>query len=99
VRSNSGEKSVVLFDYVIRSVLDGTCQLRGARNEFAKMKRTSEPFVFGIREGEVEPFLSARGFTAVRDVGADYLADRYLHGDRKTRYVKPWWRIVHAELE
>lgn len=58
--------SAILFDYVIASLLDGTCDMRGARNEFDKMSRGSEPLTFGIAQGEVEPFLRARGF---RDVG------------------------------
>jgi methyltransferase (TIGR00027 family) len=98
IRTSSGPKSTVLFDYVLRTVLDGTCALRGARNEFEKMKRTSEPFVFGIEDNGIEAFLSKRGFVAVRDVGADDLTDRYLRGERHDRYVKPWWRIVHAEV-
>jgi O-methyltransferase involved in polyketide biosynthesis len=98
VRSTSGKKSVVLFDYVIRSVLDGTCHPGGRAKRVRQVKRTSEPFVFRIRECEIEPFLSPRGFTAVRDVGADYLSDQYLRGERRTRYVKPWWRAVHAEV-
>jgi O-methyltransferase involved in polyketide biosynthesis len=72
--------------------------MRGAREEHAKMKRTSEPFVFGIEEGGIESFLAARGFADVRDVGAKELCARYLRGDRRNRYVKPWWRIVHAAV-
>jgi methyltransferase (TIGR00027 family) len=99
IRANSGPKSKVLFDYVLASILDGTCTMRGARNEVDKMKRTSEPFVFGIAQGGIEPFLVARGFGAVRDVGAEDLGGRYLHGGRKHNYIKPWWRIVHAEVQ
>ena len=98
IRSSSAPGSRVVFDYVLRAALEGTCELRGARNEVERMKRTDEPFVFGIDADEIEPFLAARGFGAVRDVGADELAQRYLHGARATRYVKPWWRIVHAEV-
>ncbi len=98
VRSSSGPGSKLIFDYVLRAALEGTCELRGARNEVERMKRTDEPFVFGIDAAEIAPFLSARGFTAVHDAGADELAQRYLHGGRADRYVKPWWRIVHAEV-
>jgi len=98
IRANSGRQSRVLFDYVLQSVLDGTCTLRGARNERDKMATTSEPFVFGIDEARIESFLTGRGFTAVHDVGADDLRSRYLKGERASRYVKPWWRIVHAQV-
>jgi methyltransferase (TIGR00027 family) len=98
IRSSSGPGSVVLFDYVLRSVLEGTCALRGAKNEHDRMARTPEPFVFGIEADEIEAFLSARGFADVCDVGADDLRARYLRDARVTRYVKPWWRIVHATI-
>ncbi len=98
VSARSGKGSAILFDYVLRDALDGTCDLRGAQNECQKMKRTNEPFMFGIGGGQVEGFLSARGFERICDVGADYLARQYLHGSRATSYVKPWWRIVHAEV-
>jgi hypothetical protein len=62
------------------------------------MSRTSEPFVFGVGEGAIGAFLAARGFRDVRDVGADDLRGRYLVGERADRYVKPWWRIVHASV-
>ena len=98
VRSSSAPGSKIIFDYVLRAALEGTCELRGARNEVERMKRTDEPFVSGIDAAEIEPFLAARGFRAVHDAGADELAQRYLHGRRADRYVKPWWRIVHAEV-
>jgi methyltransferase (TIGR00027 family) len=97
VRARSASGSVLLFDYILRSVLDGTCTARGAQTERDRMKATSEPFVFGIDEDEIEEFLSARGFCHVRDAGGDALRTRYLRGDRDA-YVKPWWRIVHASV-
>jgi methyltransferase (TIGR00027 family) len=98
IRSTGGAGSSVVFDYVLRAALEGACTLRGARNEVERMKRTDEPFVFGIDADEITPYLAARGFTAVRDAGADELGARYLRGARATRYVKPWWRIVHADV-
>jgi methyltransferase (TIGR00027 family) len=96
IASHSRAGSVVLFDYIVRSVLDGTCRLRGARNEHERMKRTAEPFVFGLAEGEAAGFLEKRGFCDVRDTAGDELRERYL-GDRAA-YVKLWWRIVHATV-
>jgi methyltransferase (TIGR00027 family) len=98
IRASGGAGSVVLFDYVLRTAVEGTCALRGARNVVERMKRTPEPFVFGIEADEIEAFLTARGFAAVHDTGADELSARWLRGARRTRYVKPWWRIVHAAV-
>jgi len=97
IRSSSGRGSAVLFDYIVKSVIDGTCAMRGARTEFAKMQRTSEPLTFGITQGAAGPYLARRGFGDVVDVGADDLKTRYF-GGHLDRYVKPWWRIVHATV-
>jgi methyltransferase (TIGR00027 family) len=98
IASNRGQESVVVFDYILNSVLDGSCSFHGARNERDRMKRTSEPFVFGIAAGEAAAFLSARGFRDVVDVGSEELGERFMRGDRPSRYIKPWWRIVHATV-
>jgi methyltransferase (TIGR00027 family) len=95
IASNRG--SVVIFDYILKSVVDGTCTLRGARNERDKMSATSEPFIFGVAAEEIAPFLSARGFRDVVDAGAEELG-RLMPAGRASRYIKPWWRIVHATV-
>jgi methyltransferase (TIGR00027 family) len=96
--SNSGHGSAVIFDYILKSALQGTCTLRGARIELERMKQTSEPFVFGLDGHNIASFLAARGFVGVHDAGSAELKDRYLHGDRIDAYVKPWWRIVYASV-
>jgi methyltransferase (TIGR00027 family) len=98
VASTCGAGSRLIFDYVVASVFDGTCDDRGARAEYARMKRTPEPFVFGIAPENIDTFLSARGFGGVRDIGGDALRDRCFPASRRTAYVKPWWRIVDATV-
>jgi methyltransferase (TIGR00027 family) len=95
--SASGSK--LIFDYVLRSVLDGTCDLRGAATEHSRMRRTPEPFVFGIAADDVTRFLTERGFTDVSDAGGDELKAHGFPPQRKGAYVKPWWRIVHATVK
>ena len=91
----SSPGSTVIFDYVVRSVLDGTCELRGASTELARMKRTAEPFVFGI--ADITRFLTERGFRDIHDADAGELARRF-PASRSSAYVKPWWRIVYASV-
>ena len=98
VVASAAAGSVILFDYVLRSVVEGTCTLRGAANEFAKMSRTSEPLTFGIDEGQAPKFLASRGFQDVVDVGAQELMSRYFDPDGKHRYIKPWWRMISGEV-
>ena len=90
--------SAIVFDYILRSVVEGTCTLRGAANEFAKMSSTSEPLTFGIDEGQGPAFLVSRGFQNVVDVGAQELTGRYFDQHGKHRYIKPWWRMISGEV-
>lgn len=98
VTASAGAGSAILFDYILRSVVEGTCTLRGAANEFAKMSSTSEPLSFGIDEGQAPAFLASRGFQNVVDVGAQELASRYFDPHGKHRYIKPWWRMISGEV-
>lgn len=97
VLSSSSHGSAILFDYVVKSLIDGTCDMRGARNEFEKMSRSAEPLTFGIAEGQAAAFLSARGFCDVVDAGSPQLKERYF-GNYPNRYIKPWWRLVYAAV-
>jgi methyltransferase (TIGR00027 family) len=96
VSSNSGKDSSIIFDYILKSVVNGTCDLEGAKNEFEKMNKTSEPLTFGIEKEKIESFLVDRGFQNVKDVGSEYLKELYFKDQHRNRKIKPWWRIVHA---
>jgi methyltransferase (TIGR00027 family) len=98
VTASATAGSVIVFDYILRSVVEGTCTLRGASNEFAKMSGTSEPLTFGIDEGQASAFLASRGFQNVVDVGAQELISRYFDPHGKNRYIKPWWRMISGEV-
>ena len=98
VTASAGAGSAILFDYILRSVVEGTCTLRGAANEFAKMSSTSEPLSFGIDEGQAPAFLASRGFQNVVDVGAQELEGRYFDPHGRHRYIKPWWRMISGEV-
>lgn len=99
MRSCSASGSAVVFDYILRSVVEGSCTLRGAKKEAEKMGKTDEPLIFGIPDGQAPAYLSARGFRDVVDVGAPELRQSYFAKiDSDTRYVKPWWRIARASV-
>jgi methyltransferase (TIGR00027 family) len=100
MRSDSAPGSTVVFDYILRSVVEGDCTMRGAQNEAQKMRMTDEPLTFGIPEGLGAEFLSARGFRDVADIGAAELKESYFAPvGGEARYVKPWWRIARAVVE
>lgn len=98
VSSRSAVGSSIVFDYILKSVVQGTCELEGVKREFGYMAKTSEPFISGIEECEIESFLYERGFGTVKDVGADDLKEAYLNGKNSSIRIKPWWRIAYGAV-
>jgi methyltransferase (TIGR00027 family) len=99
IRSCSASGSVVVFDFILQSVVEGSCTMRGAQKEAEKMSKTDEPLTFGIPDGQAATFLSDLGFRGVVDVGAAELKRRYFTTNGSAeRYVKPWWRIAQATV-
>ena len=90
-----------MFDYVPRSMIDGTRDYYGAQQTRAFLARLGEPYTFGIDDGTIGQFLSQRGFLVESDIGPkeleeDYLirSDGQLHG-RVVGFI----RIIHAVVE
>ncbi|MGA8328610.1 MAG: SAM-dependent methyltransferase [Mycobacterium sp.] len=98
VMASAAAGSAIVFDYILNSVVEGTCTVRGAATEFAKMSRTSEPLTFGIDEGHGPAFLVSRGFRNAVDVEAEDLITRYFDPHGKRPYIKPWWRMISGEV-
>ncbi|MDY6966411.1 MAG: SAM-dependent methyltransferase, partial [Halobacteriota archaeon] len=62
VSSNAGESSSIIFDYILKSALDGTNETKGAKEAVRYLSLIGEPYTFGIEEGNIEDFLCERGF-------------------------------------
>lgn len=96
VAANRGEKSSIVFDYILYSVLNDSCIFEDAHNERDKMARTSEPFVFGIEKEYLAEYLTERDLVLIEDVGDEYFIKAYMEGYSSDKKIKPWWRIAHA---
>lgn len=81
IRKSSSEGSMVVFDYVYRSVLRGENKYYGEREIVKTVSRAGERWTFGIEEGEIEDFLSKRGLRLVSHDTAPDLEKRYLTPD------------------
>jgi methyltransferase (TIGR00027 family) len=95
---NSGSGSSIIFDYYPLSVVDGTTQLELGRNIKSHLIKQGEPLQFGIGEGEVEEYLSSRGFTNIHNVDSEEykkIYTRYM----KNREVCSLLSFVHAMIE
>jgi methyltransferase (TIGR00027 family) len=98
VTKNSGKGSSIIFDYIFKSVVDGTCELKEAKKARKCFRRTDEHLLFGIEEGSIEEFLCERGFYQVKNVTSDFLKDTYFKGINRRRSISPLLATVHATV-
>lgn len=99
ISKNSGRGSKVIFDYLPVSVVDGTCALTAGKNLQRTVERQGEPFKFGIKVGEVEMFLSTRGFSHIRNVTSEDYKRAYFHGVNEGRTVGRLLNFAHGVIE
>lgn len=87
VAKHSGEGSSVIFDYFYNETLRDTKHGYGkAMRRAAKL--SGEDYMFGIDEGQIEPFLTQRGFRDVRNMEIQDLKPLYFT-DKNAKRVLP----------
>lgn len=86
IADHSGPGSSVVFDYIYGATLHDTTQGYGKTLARAG-KASGEPYVFGIDKGEVESFLTQRGFCDVRDTSLEEIKATYFTGPNAARAV------------
>ena len=99
VVNNSASGSSIIFDYIFQSVIDGTCELKGAHKFRKALIKRGEPPTFGIQENTIEDFLTERGFYQITNVNRDFLKQTYFKGENRNRKVSPWGGLVHATVK
>jgi methyltransferase (TIGR00027 family) len=96
IAKNSGKASSIIFDYYLESVVDGTCELEVGKNIRDYTYQQGEPLQFGIKEGMVENFLEAMGYSGIRNVTTEEYKKLYFHGVNKDRKVCSLLMFTHA---
>jgi methyltransferase (TIGR00027 family) len=89
--------SQVIFDYVLPSVVDGSCRLEGAQQHRRYCARRGEPILFGIEPAQQADDLRAQGLRLIDDVGHEELRARY--AGRSAIKIYPFLRIARAEVD
>ena len=97
IAHHSGPGSAVIFDYFYNETLRDT-----SRPEVRTMQRaarvTGEGYLFGIDAGQVEPFLTQRGFKDVRNTTGEDLKRLYFTGPNAGRVLPSGCDIVSARV-
>ncbi len=99
IAENSGKGSAVIFDYFPESVVDGTNKLKIAQDIRNFAIQQGEPLQFGIKDGELEEFLSSFGFLNIQKVTSEDYKKAYFHGKNENRNVCELVYFAHATIE
>jgi methyltransferase (TIGR00027 family) len=78
IRDCSPPGSGLAFDYIVESMVRGTCDRYGAQQIASRVASVGEVFRFGIDDHEIESFLGDRGFQLSRHLTAEDLQATYL---------------------
>jgi len=99
IAHNSGRSSAVVFDYIPQSVVDGTCELEAGKNWQKGVTDVGESFLSGIKEGEIETFLTQRGFSKIRNVTSKDYKKAYFFGKNEGREMNSLLLFAYAVVE
>lgn len=98
VAKHAARGSEIVFDYCLRSFIDGDHSTFGACELAHWMDRVGEPYIFGLNADQLEPFVQARGLAVVSDIGAAELEQRYMRRSDGSLYARSYGmlRVAHA---
>ncbi len=97
IANHSGPGSTVIFDYFYNETLRDTQHGYGkAMRRAARL--SGEAYMFGIDKGQLEPFLTQRGFRDVRDTTLEDLKPTYLTGPNAGRPIPAGVAIASATV-
>ena len=91
-------RTLLVFTYVHRGVIDGTARFDGADKLLRNVRRLGEPWTFGLRPDELGDFLARFGLDLEEDVGADEYRRRYLGGASRDLRGYAFYRIAVARV-
>jgi methyltransferase (TIGR00027 family) len=91
------ERSLVLFTYVHKAVLDVPGAFEGTANLNHTLQSVGEHWTFGFDPAELPDYLGQRGFRLLEDIGATEYRARYMDANRRRLRGYEFYRIALAE--
>jgi methyltransferase (TIGR00027 family) len=88
IRDCSPPGSGLAFDYILGSMVIGTCDRYGAQQAASRIGSEGEVFRFGIDDHEIESFLGDRGYRLIRQLTPEDLEATYLARNDHPAQVK-----------
>jgi methyltransferase (TIGR00027 family) len=98
IANHSGPGSSVIFDYMYNEIFQDPNNSYG--KALKRVARTSgEEYIFGIDRGQIESFLTLRGFRNVKNMTLEALKQHYFTGPNAGRAVPADIAIVSAVVD
>jgi methyltransferase (TIGR00027 family) len=101
IKNNSAAGSTVVYDYILRPVIEGHYKgFYGAERIAATVATHGEPYICGWTDHEAEEMIQQTGLEMVSNVDTDFLTKRYLIGSdgRPDGMMGNFYRIMHARV-
>jgi len=101
IRGNSAPGSVVVYDYLLKRVIQGdTKGLYAAAYLSFAVERQGEPYIFGWTPPEAAAWAKKRGFRVVEDVDDKELGRRHLTGSngKPDGRLLDWHRLMEVRV-
>ena len=86
--------TTLVFTYIHRGVIDGTVSFAGAQKLVRSVRALGEPWTFGLRPDEVEPFVARFGLKLRENLGADEYRQRYLGAGARDLRGYAFYRVA-----
>ena len=99
--SSCAPGSSILFDYAIRTFVNGDVSTYGGRKFARWLNKIKEPFLFGLNSCETKEFVNNNGLCLVTDYGPEEFEKKYLSTVKGQILGKAvgHFRIAHASVE
>lgn len=96
--SKASANSIVLFTYVLKSVIDRTSNIAGADFLMNYFEMGEQTWNFGLNPSDISDFVNQYNLTLIEDVGASYYLENYLKPLGRNLYVSEMERIIYARI-
>jgi methyltransferase (TIGR00027 family) len=89
--------SILIFTYIDRAVLDDPDRFFGAPKLAGRLRSMAEPWTFGLRPAELEPYLAARGLELLHHAG---VAEVWQRTGRSAQAIRGYefYRLASARV-
>lgn len=96
--SNTSSGSMLVFTYILKSVIDGTSNKIDGEALMNLFKAGDQPWQFGLNPSEVNDFIEPYNLRLIEDIGASYYQKNYLKPIGRNLNISEFERIIYARV-